>query len=164
MEKTRFIPEKIRLISEKGEQIGVLSREEALSLAEERKLELLLVSKEANPPVFKLGDLGKIKYFEEKKRRKQQKLTKKNEEKIIKIKFNVGIHDLQTKARHAVKFLNEGKRVRIQLRLKGREKRYFNESRSKISEFLDLVDVEIKYLKDITRLPSGYEATITKKN
>ena len=104
MEKTRFIPEKIRLISEKGEQIGVLSREEALSLAEERKLELLLVSKEANPPVFKLGDLGKIKYFEEKKRRKQQKLTKKNEEKI---KISTSAHESATERRRNYLFNNK---------------------------------------------------------
>jgi translation initiation factor IF-3 len=113
LEKTNFIPEKLRLIDEKGEQVGVLSKQEALSLAEEKDLDLLLVSREANPPVFKLGDLGKLKYFEEKKKRKQQKLSKKNEEKVIKIKFNVGIHDLKTKANHVEKFLEQGKKVRV---------------------------------------------------
>lgn len=164
MEKTNFIPEQLRLISEKGEQIGIISKQDALSLAEEKDLDLLLVSKEANPPVFKLGDLGKIKYFEEKQKRKQQKQSKQNEEKEIKLGFNVGIHDLQTKARQATKFLDQGKRVRIQLRLRGREKQYFNESKTKVTDFLNLIEVEIKYVKEITRLPNGYEVTITKKN
>jgi translation initiation factor IF-3 len=164
LEKTNFIPEKLRLIDEKGEQVGVLSKQEALSLAEEKDLDLLLVSREANPPVFKLGDLGKLKYFEEKKKRKQQKLSKKNEEKVIKIKFNVGIHDLKTKANHVEKFLEQGKKVRVFLWLRGREKQYFQESRSKLTDFLDLVNVEVKYIKEITKLPGGYEVIITKKN
>lgn len=112
----------LRVVYE-DEQMGVMSRRDALNLAKERGLDLVVITDSSNPPVAKILDAGK--YFYDQKRREKE-LAKKRRESQIEIKevqFRPGIdtHDFETKIRHIEKFLDKGANVRCQLRFRGRE-------------------------------------------
>ena len=111
----------IRLIGENGEQLGIVSGEEALRTAEEQGLDLVKISPQATPPVCKLMNYGKYK-FEQSKREKE---AKKNQHvvEIKEIRMSPGIdtNDLNVKMRNAMKFLKEGNRVKVTVRFRGRE-------------------------------------------
>jgi len=114
------VPE-VRLIDDKGEQRGVVPTSEALAIAEEAGLELVEVSPNAEPPVCRIMDYGKF-IFEE---RKKQQIAKKKQKVIHvkEIKFRPGTEsgDYQVKLRNLVKFLEDGDRVKVTLRFRGRE-------------------------------------------
>jgi translation initiation factor IF-3 len=115
-EQIRF-PE-VFVISETGEQMGVMHPRDAIDIARERGLDLVEVAPEARPPVCKILDYGKMRY--EKSKRTTPKA--KNEIKTITLRPKTGEHDLQTKLTHARKFLARGDKVRFQVRLRGRER------------------------------------------
>ncbi len=111
----------VRLIGASGEQIGVVSLPEALKLAEDEDLDLVEISPNANPPVAKILDWGKFKYEKRKQEQSQRKRQKNVEVKGIRLSSKIGQHDLETKAKHAGKFLESGNKVKIRLMFKGRE-------------------------------------------
>ncbi|RJO60200.1 translation initiation factor IF-3 [candidate division WS5 bacterium] len=111
----------VRLIGKDGEQLGVVSLSEALRRAEEEGFDLVEISPAANPPVVKIIDWGKFKYEQQKASRTQKKKQKTVEVKGIRLSAKIGEHDLQTKAKHARKFLESGNKVKIRLFFKGRE-------------------------------------------
>jgi len=110
----------IRVIGPEGEQLGVMSPDEARQIAGDSGLDLVEVAPEARPPVCKIMDYGKFRY-EMSKRTKPQKTAKL---KTIKLRPKTGDHDLETKLGHARKFLAEGDRVKFVMRLRGRENAY----------------------------------------
>jgi len=112
---------KVRVISDEGEQVGILDLRDALAMADEKGLDLVEVSPQARPPVCKLMDWGKFKYALKKKAGEQKKKTHQMQIKEIKMRPKTDEHDLTTKTRHAREFLEEGHGVKLTLRFRGRE-------------------------------------------
>lgn len=114
------VPE-VRLIMDDGEQKGVLTTRDAIKIAEDAGLDLVEVAPEANPPVCRLIDYGKLKYREQKKAAETRKKTVTQAIKEIRIRYSTDSHDLETKVKHAKRFLEEGDKVRFSMRFRGRE-------------------------------------------
>lgn len=111
--------EELRLID--GEETRIVSRAEAEQLAEERGLDLVIVSLDSSPPVVRLVDYGKFKFEAEKKAKEAKKKQHVVDVKEIKMGIRIDKHDYATKKNHAAKFLVEGNKVKVTIRLKGRE-------------------------------------------
>lgn len=111
----------VRLIGAEGENVGVVTPERALALAEEAGLDLVEISPNATPPVCKIMDFGKFKYETQKKEAEARKKQKIIEIKEVKFRPNTDIHDYEVKMRSVFKFLENGDKVKITLRFRGRE-------------------------------------------
>ncbi|BDC96267.1 MULTISPECIES: translation initiation factor IF-3 [Treponema] len=111
----------VRLIDEEGGQNRIMPTIEALKLAKERDLDLVEVSPNANPPVCKISDYGKYKFEQEKRLRDSRKNQKALKIKEIRMQPKIGPGDLDTKAKHVQEFLNEGNKVKVTIRFRGRE-------------------------------------------
>ena len=111
----------VRVITESGEQLGIMTAAEALRIAEDRDLDLVKIAPQSKPPVCKIMDYGKYK-FEQQKRLKE---AKKNQHQIdikeVQLSLNIDTHDIETKAKNARKFLEKGARVKVSIRFRGRE-------------------------------------------
>jgi translation initiation factor IF-3 len=111
----------IRLIGAEGENLGVLTPNRAMALAEEAGLDLVEISPTASPPVCKIMDFGKFKYEQQKRESEARKKQKIIEIKEIKFRPGTDTHDYDVKMRSVLKFLEEGDKVKITLRFRGRE-------------------------------------------
>lgn len=111
----------VRCIGEDGEQFGIISSREALDIAIQRNLDLVLISPNANPPVCKIMDYGKYKYQIEKKQKEAKKKQKQIEIKEIKLSVQIAQNDIAYKVKHAREFLESGKHVKFRVFLKQRE-------------------------------------------
>ncbi len=111
----------LRVLGDDGEQFGIISRDEALKIAEEKGLDLVLVSPDAKPPVAKIMDYGKHKYQLEKKKKEARKNQKKIEVKEVKFSCKIADNDIAYKVKHAREFLEQGKHVKLRVFLRGRE-------------------------------------------
>jgi len=126
------------LIDEKGEQKGVVTLQEALRMSQERDLDLVQVTEKVDPPVCKIVEYGKYLYHLKKKERKQSK-HKGGEIKGVRLRFNTSMHDLETKAKQAHKFLEQGNKIKIDLLLRGRERALRSHAREQIDKFLNIL-------------------------
>lgn len=129
----------VRLIDDEGNQLGILSIQEALQLAFERNLDLVEVAPNAVPPVCRLLDYGKYQYEKQKKDREARKAQKIIEIKEIRLRPRTGEHDLDTKVRQAVSFLEEGSKVKVAVRFRGREITHPEIAREQLAEFEEKV-------------------------
>jgi translation initiation factor IF-3 len=111
----------VRVIDEDGQQLGVMPTAQAQALAQEKGLDLVEVAPTAVPPVCRILDFGQYKYELNKRERETKKRQKSHEMKEIRIAVKIDTHDLQTKARRAGEFLDDGDRVKITVRFRGRE-------------------------------------------
>lgn len=111
----------IRLIDQNGNMVGVVSLHQGLQLAYEAGLDLVEISPNADPPVCKLLDIGKYKYEQQKKQNEARKKQKVIEIKEIKMRPGIDDHDYEVKKRSMIRFLEEGDKVKITLRFRGRE-------------------------------------------
>ena len=111
----------MRLISEDGEQLGVVAIEFALQKAEDAGLDLMEVAPDANPPVCKIVDHGKLKYEEKKKQQQSKKKQHIVKIKEIRLRPRIEDHDLMTKLNHGRKFLQDGAKLKVTLMFRGRE-------------------------------------------
>ena len=111
----------VRLIDDEGNQKGIVPTLEALKLAKEKDLDLVEVSPNANPPVCKILDYGKYRFEQEKKLRESKKNQKVLKLKEIRMQPKIGPGDLDTKAKHVQEFLEEGDKVKVTIRFRGRE-------------------------------------------
>lgn len=111
----------VRLIDDEGNQKGIVPTVEALRLAKEKDLDLVEVSPNANPPVCKILDYGKYRFEQEKKLRDAKKNQKVLKLKEIRMQPKIGSGDLDTKAKHVQEFLDEGDKVKVTIRFRGRE-------------------------------------------
>ena len=127
----------VRVIDETGTMLGVLPIEEALSIAEEKNLDLVNVSPNANPPVCKILDYGKYRYEIQKREKDAKKRQKVTEVKEVRLSTFIEEHDIQVKAKNASKFLQEGNRVKVSLRLRGRERDYANHAIEVMNDFAE---------------------------
>ena len=111
----------VRVISDSGEQLGIMSAAQALKLAESMNLDLVKFAPQAKPPVCKIVDYGKYR-FEQNKREKEAKKNQRTIEiKEIRLSLNIDTHDFETKVGHAKRFLEEGNKVKVSIRFRGRE-------------------------------------------
>jgi translation initiation factor IF-3 len=113
--------DKVRVIDENGENLGVMYTSEAMEQANELGLNLVEVSPNADPPVAKFLDVGKYRYEAQKKANAQRKTQKTQEIKEIKMRPNIDVHDYDVKMRSVKKFIEEGDKVKMTLRFRGRE-------------------------------------------
>ncbi len=111
----------MRVIDSDGKQLGILPRNEALRLAEERSLDLVEVAPQATPPVAKLMDFGKYQYERAKREREARKSRKEVEIKEVRLRPKTDEHDVNFKVRQARTFLQAGAKVKIRMRFRGRE-------------------------------------------
>ncbi|MGL5152342.1 MAG: translation initiation factor IF-3 [Clostridium sp.] len=111
----------IRVINSDGSQLGVIQTKEALKLAEEKELDLVMISPNANPPVCKIMDLGKFIFEQAKKEKEAKKKQKVVSIKEIRVSVTIEEHDISIKAKNARKFLLDGDKVKITVRFRGRE-------------------------------------------
>lgn len=111
----------VRLIDDEGNQKGIVPTLEALKMAQERELDLVEVAPTANPPVCKILDFGKYRFEQEKKLRDSKKNQKVLKIKEIRMQPKIGTGDLDTKAKHIQEFLDEGDKVKVTIRFRGRE-------------------------------------------
>lgn len=111
----------MRVIDEEGNQLGILTREEALQAAELAELDLVEISPDADPPVAKIIDWGKYNYQKTKQLKRNQKNSKTLDVKQIRVGLKISDHDLEVKAKKVREFLEAGHKVKYVLRYKGRE-------------------------------------------
>ena len=111
----------IRVIGEDGAQLGMMSAAQALELAEERGLDLVKIAPTAVPPVCRIMDYGKYRFEQAKKEKEARKNQRQVETKEIRLSLNIDVADFNTKARHAIRFLQEGNKVKVSIRFRGRE-------------------------------------------
>ena len=128
----------LRVIDETGEMIGIMSREDALRLAEEKKLDLVNISPNAKPPVCKILDYGKYRYEMQKREKEAKKKQKTMTVKEIRLSTFIEDHDIQVKAKTACKFLQDGDKVKVSLRFRGREKDYTARGREVMDKFAEV--------------------------
>ncbi|MDP6832533.1 MAG: translation initiation factor IF-3 [Alphaproteobacteria bacterium] len=122
----RIETDSVRLVDETGENVGVVSIDDALDRAEDAGLDLVEVAPEAKPPVCKILDYGKYKYEAQKKANEARKKQKVIDIKEIKMRPNIDHHDYDVKMRAMNKFLGEGDKVKVTLRFRGREMAHQN--------------------------------------
>ena len=139
----------IRLIGAEGENIGVVTPREAMALAEEAGLDLVEISPNATPPVCKIMDFGKFKYEQQKRESEARKKQKIIEVKEVKFRPNTDVHDYDVKMRSVIKFLNNGDKVKVTLRFRGREMAHQNLGR----ELLERVAVDIAEVGKVENMP-----------
>ncbi len=112
----------LRVIDSDGTQLGIITRDEALNIADEKGMDLVLVSMDTKPPVAKIMDFGKFRFEQEKRLKETKKKQKEIKVKEIQLSVGIGQHDIDFRARMAERFLSEGNSVKIVLKLRGREK------------------------------------------
>ena len=143
------INEKIRLkevqvIDDQGQKLGVMNTKEAIDLAYEKNLDLVLVAPNANPAVCKMMNYGKYKFEQAKKEKEARKKQKTFELKEIRVTPNTEEHDFNFKVKNARKFLNEGCKVKITVRFRGRELNYVKQGETILNQFIEeLEDVAV---------------------
>ncbi|MBI5272897.1 MAG: translation initiation factor IF-3 [Chlamydiia bacterium] len=131
--------DKLRVISESGEQLGILSLRDALAMAETAGLDLVEIAPTAKPPVAKIIDYGKFRYHQQKKEKDSKKAQVQIKIKEIKLKPNIDTHDFQTKVKHARDFLLEGNKVRISIMFRGREMLHIDLGQKVVRDFCEHV-------------------------
>jgi translation initiation factor IF-3 len=134
--------DRLRVITEDGEQLGILTLRDALAKAEEAGLDLVEIAPTAKPPVAKIIDYGKFRYHQQKKEKDSKKSQVQIKVKEIKFKPNIDTHDFQTKVKHAREFLLKGNKVRITCVFRGREMLHLDLGAKVVDQFcLDLADI-----------------------
>ncbi|EFR32989.1 translation initiation factor IF-3 [Peptoniphilus harei ACS-146-V-Sch2b] len=129
----------VRLVDDEGNQLGVVSRNQAIDLAISKKLDLVNVAPNAKPPVCRIMDYGKYRYEQEKKEKEARKKQKVINVKELRFSPNIEDHDLNTKANRAIDFLKNGDRVKVSVRFRGREMGHTDLGREVLDKFYDLI-------------------------
>lgn len=151
----------LRVITDDGANLGVISLKDALEKAVSMGLDLIEISPNAAPPVAKIMDYGKYQYTENKKQKAAKVKARRVEVKNVQVKVGTGEHDLELKAKKASEWLTEGNRIKIDLFLIGRSKymdRKFLESR--LERILKLISVEYKIAEPVQKSPKGLSLLI----
>ena len=116
-----ILDKEVRLIGDQGEQLGIMSAQEALKIATERELDLVKLAPGSNPPVCKIMDYGKFRFEQTKKEKEAKKNQRVIEIKEIRMSPGIGENDFNTKLKNGQKFLSDGDRVKVSVRFRGRE-------------------------------------------
>ena len=130
----------VRVISEEGEQLGIMSAKDAMKLAHEAALDLVKIAPKAQPPVCKIIDYGKYKYELTRKEKEAKKKQKTVEVKEVRLSPNIDTNDLNTKVNSAKKFIGKGNKVKVTLRFRGREMAHVQQSRHILDDFAKMLE------------------------
>ena len=141
--------DQIRLVSDSGEQLGILSPDEARKIAEERAMDLVEIAPNAEPPVCRLMDYGKYLYASAKKKQESKKKQKQITVKEIKFRPGTDIGDYDIKVRNLTKFLDAGNKVKVTLRFRGREMAHQELG----MEMLKRVEEDLKEIGVVEQMP-----------
>lgn len=125
------------MIGDNGDQVGVKSLDDALTIAASFDLDLVLVSPNANPPVARIMDYGKYRYELQKKAKEQRRNQKVQNVKEVRLSPSIEDHDYQTKLRQAIKFLEKGDKVKVSIRFRGRAITHKDLGRDVLLDFID---------------------------
>ncbi len=129
----------MRVIDTDGTQLGIMSRQEALNLSEEKKLDLVCIAPKAAPPVCRILDYGKYKYEMQKREKEAKKKQKQTQVKEIRLSTFIEDHDIMVKAKTAAKFLQDGDKLKVSLRFRGRERDYVSRGMEVMDRFAEAV-------------------------
>ncbi len=156
--------EEVRLLDENKNHIGVVSLQKALSLAKERGLDLVEITRKTSPPICRICDYGKYLYGQKKKAQSSAKVSQAGKLKEIRITFNISDHDLETRKKKALEFLAKDQKVRVQMRLKGRQHGLRNYAEDKMKGFMEMInkDVPIKIEKGLEKRRGGLAVIISR--
>jgi len=152
----------VQVIDENGKNLGIMETAVALRAAQERGLDLIEIAPQASTPVCRIMDFGKFKYDREKGERERSKRQIEAEVKSIRIGFTTGVHDLELRARQIDGFMERGARIRIDMRLRGREKSLGAVALQKFTSFLGLIRTPYRTEVAAKRTPQGIQAVILK--
>lgn len=139
----------MRLVGDDGEQIGIVSIQDALDRAAEAGLDLVEISPQAEPPVCKIMDYGKYRFEEQKKRQAARKKQKQTQVKEVKFRPGTDIGDYNVKLRNLTRFLNDGDKVKVTLRFRGREMAHQELGR----DLLKRVENDLAELANVEQFP-----------
>ncbi len=161
-ENIRF-PE-VRVIDDAEGHVGIMPTAEAIKKAKERDLDLVVIQPKTEPPIAKIINFGRYKYEQDKESRKQKAKQKTVEVKGIRLSIRIGPHDIDVRKEKAKEFLAEGNKVKVEIILRGREKRFGDLGRQVITDFITLLnkDVPVKIEVPFTR-QGGQLTTIVGK-
>ena len=137
-----ILANEVLVIGSEGEQLGVMSKKDALDAAYDSGLDLVEVASNANPPVCRIMDYGRFKYQQSKKAQIAKKKQKVIQIKEIKIRPKTDMHDLEVKARNARRFLSEGNKIKVTVRFRGREIVHPERGQIVMDRFLELLEGE----------------------
>lgn len=157
LKKSRDLPQinerirfpKIRVIDPEGAQLGIITPREALQIAEQRELDLVLVSDKADPPVCRIMDYGKYKFEQEKKAREAKKKQHTADVKEIKMGYKIDDHDYNVRVNHAQRFLKAGDKVKATVTFRGREIQHTELA----EELLNRMATDLKDFAEVQQAP-----------
>ena len=151
----------LRVVGADGENLGVLSIDDALKAADEAKLDLIEISPNAKPPVAKIMDFGLYRYETKRKASEVKAKAHVTETKSVQVKIGTGEHDQALKAKRAAQWLNEGHRVKVDLFLWGRYK-YMEPAflKERLERFLKIIPADYKLADTLRKSPKGFTCTI----
>lgn len=132
-----IVDKELRVISDTGEQLGIMSAKEARKLAETKGVDLVKIAPQAKPPVVKIMDYSKYRYEQAKREKENRKKQKIVDTKEIRLSLNIDIGDFNTKVNQAKKFLSKGDKVKVSIRLRGREMAHPELGETNMQRFAD---------------------------
>lgn len=153
---------KVRLIDDKGENVGVVDLQAALQAAYDKDLDLVEIAPTAVPPVVRIIDVGKLLYQQEKQLKKQKAKQKSSELKVVKIGLSTSDHDAGIKIKQIGEFLAEGNKVKVDMFLRGRERANKAFARQKFDAFLQKIQFDHTIEQPTKALPTGFFIIIGK--
>ena len=134
----------VRVIGEEGQQLGVMALRDALNMAKDAGVDLVMVSPSANPPVCRIVDYGKFKYEQLRREKEAKKKQKTVEVKEVRLSPNIDVNDLNTKCNAARKFIEKGNKVKVSLRFRGREMAHIDSTKHILEDFAEkLSDIAV---------------------
>lgn len=139
---------KLRVVDQSGDNIGVLTKEEALRKAQEANQDLVVVAQNAQPPVARIMNYGKYQYQQKKK---QSKSSKSSDMKEVRLTLNIEDHDLNTRTKQAQKFLKNNHPIKISMVLHGREQAFGDQAKTKIEDFIAQLNQFGKVEQDVKK-------------
>ena len=132
------------MIGEEGQQLGVMALRDALNMAKDAGVDLVMVSPSANPPVCRIVDYGKFKYEQLRREKEAKKKQKTVEVKEVRLSPNIDVNDLNTKCNSARKFIEKGNKVKVSLRFRGREMAHIDSTKHILEDFAEkLSDIAV---------------------
>jgi len=151
----------LRVVGPAGENLGILTLEEALEQADKANLDLIEISPNAKPPVAKIMDFGKYRYDTGRKASEMKAKSHVTETKSVQVKIGTGEHDQQLKAKRISKWLEEGHRVKVDLFLWGRYK-YMDPNflKERLDRFLKIIPTDYKIADEMKKSPKGFTTTL----
>ena len=144
----QIVTNEVRLIGKNGEQHGIVSLERAKQIADSEGLDLVLMSSNSSPYVCKIMDYGKYKFDAIKKEKELKKNQKTSTLKEIQLSMTIDTHDKEVKAKHGIRFLKDGDKVKVVLRMRGRQQAYVKNAIEVVKSFYDMLSEYGTYDKE----------------